>query len=601
MVRPWARWYDLDLTPEVTMRALAVASLFLLLGCAAQRPGVRLAPPSGALADASAMALADQYLTRYYASHPEEATLDDWPGADHGAVDDVSPEAIGRWQAYLDEVSARLHAIDPAGLSVRARLSRAVVLEEVDAARQVRICRGELWEVRADSSWPSQAAQLASAQPVGTPAARLQALARLRGLAGMVDVQIANLREGLRLGYTANRENVEAAMAQLDAILAVPLRDSPLAKAAARDGDPAFRAEVEGLLDRDLLPAVRRYRNFLATDYFARSRAQPGVLALPNGTACYQAAVRQHLTLQVPASEIHEIGLSEVARLRREMAVLAQKSFGSRDLAALLERLRSDPGLRYGSSQEIVAAAQAASGRAWAAAPRWFARLPASRVRIEPYPEYRRVSAPADYYSSGTAASGGEGTYWINAFVPPSRSRAGLEAITFHETVPGHHLQAALARESATVPVGQWIWNSGYGEGWALYAEGLAEEMGLYLSEVDRMGRLSSEAFRAARLVVDSGMHAQGWSRQQAIDYLLANTALGPELASSEVDRYAAVPGQAVSYALGALEIRRLRAEAARALGPRFDVKAFHEAVLGAGTLPLPALRQQVEAWLAAR
>jgi uncharacterized protein (DUF885 family) len=202
-------------------------------------------------------------------------------------------------------------------------------------------------------------------------------------------------------------------------------------------------------------------------------------------------------------------------------------------------------------------------------------------------------------YSGATAGGGGEGIFWVNAFVPPSRSKAGLESIAFHEAVPGHHLQVALAKETADVPVARWIWNSAYGEGWALYAERLAEEMGLFSSDVDLMGRLSFEALRAARLVVDSGMHALGWSRQQAIDYLLENTTLTPEVASSEVDRYAAVPGQAVSYMLGALEIRRLRSQAERALGPRFDIRSFHDVVLSAGTLPLGALRERVEAWVA--
>ncbi len=584
------------------MRAQAMASLLLLLGCATPRPSARVAPPADpAEASTKVLAQADEYLARYFATYPEAATLEDWPAADHGAVDDVSPAAIKRWHAYLDEVSSRLHAADPAVLTEPARLSRAVVLEEVDGARQARVCRGELWEVRANSSWPSRAAQLAAVQPVGTPAARVQALARLRGLARMVDVRIANLREGLRLGYAANRENVEAAIAQLDALLAAPPRESPLAKVAARDGDAAFRAEVEGALAGELLPAMRRYRDVLAAEYLPRARAVPGVLALPDGAACYQAAVRRFLTLQVPAAEIHAIGLAELARLRGEMGVLAERRFGSRDVPAVLERLRSDPAFRFGSSREIVAAAEAAVDRAWAAAPRWFARLPAARVRIEPYPEFRRVSAPMDSYDTGTSASGGDGIYRINAFVPPSRSRAGLEAIAFHETVPGHHLQTALARESAAAPAAQWIWNSGYGEGWALYTEGLAEEMGLYTSDVDRMGRLSSEALRAARLVVDSGMHALGWSRQRALDFLLANTAVSATLAASEVDRYAAVPGQAVSYTLGALEIARLRAEAERTLGPRFDVRSFHDAVLGSGTLPLPTLRQQVGAWVSSR
>jgi uncharacterized protein (DUF885 family) len=595
------------------MRARAAVGLSVLfLGCTAHRPPAQPTPASPAPAagaptspapggaSALVLALADEYLTRKYAAQPENATLEAWPAADHGTVQDVSPAAQARWQAFEDDLSARLHAVVPAGLTERALLTRAIVLEEVNASRQLRICRRELWAVRA-SMWPWQtvAVSLASVQPVGTAALRVQAVARLRGLARMVDAHIANLREGLRLGYTASRENVAAAIAQVDALIAPPPRDSPLARPAARDGDPAFRASLEGALAEEFIPAARRYRDFLAVEYAPGARAIPGILALPDGAACYRAAVRSSVTLEVPAQVIHETGLAELARIRREMEDISERSFGTRDVSEVLRRLRADPIHQYRSPEAIIGSAQAALDRAWAAAPKWFARLPAARVRIRPYEEFRRASAPADSYEFGTAESGGQGTYRINAFVPPSRSRAGLESTAFHETVPGHHLQLALARETADVPVAKWIWNSAYTEGWGLYAEGLAEEMGLFSSDVDRMGRLSAEAVRATRLVVDSGMHALGWSHQQAVDYMLANTSLGPERASSEVDRYAAVPGQAVSYLLGALEIRRLRSEAQRALGPRFDIRVFHDVVLGAGTLPLTALRERVEAWVA--
>jgi len=584
------------------MRTPIAGAVCLLLACAAPRAAAPPGPAAAVPADASAraLAIADEYVARYFAVFPEDATINDWPNADHGAATDVSPAALGRWRAYEDDVSARLRAIHPAGLDERARLSRAIVLEEVDASRQGRACREELWDVRVAWSWQSNAAGAAEVQPVGNPELRARALSRLLGVARMVDARIANLREGLQLGYAASRENVAAAIGQIDALNAIPPRDSPFARPAARDGDPVFRAEMERLVGEELVPALRRYRDFLASEYAPRARRLPGVLALPDGAACYRAAVRRSVTLEVPAKEIHETGLAEVARVRAEMAAIAERSFGTRDVTTLLAKLRADPAWLYASPEEIVATAQAAVDRAWAAVPRWFARLPSARVRITPYQEFKRASAPMDSYASATAGSGGEGTMWINAFVPPSRSRAGLESITFHEAVPGHHLQIALAKETADVPVARWIWNAAYGEGWALYAEGLAEEMGLYTADVDRMGRLSFEALRAARLAVDSGIHALGWSRQQAIDYLLQNTTVSSGLAASEVDRYAAVPGQAVAYLLGAREIRRLRSEAERALGPRFDIRAFHDVVLGAGTLPLPALRERVKAWVAA-
>jgi uncharacterized protein (DUF885 family) len=583
------------------VRALAVAIAFLA-GCASHRAAMSRRASTAASADASvrALTIADEYVSRLFADDPEEATRADWPGADHGAVRDVSAAARRRWEAYEDDVSARLHAIDPAGLAERARLSRAIVLEDVDTRRQSRVCRSELWDVSAVwRSWQAVAVQAAEVQPVGTPELRGLALARLRGVSRMVDVRIANLREGVSLGYAATRENVASAVGQVDALIATPVRDSAFVRPATRDGDPGFRAEMERVIREELVPALRRYRAFLATEYVLRARQVPGVAALPDGAACYRAAVRRSVTMDVPPERIHEIGLAEIARIRDEMEKIAQRSFGGRSASAVLAQLRTEPEWLYASPEEIVATARSAIDRAWAAAPRWFARLPAARVRVEPYQDFKRASAPADSYGRATAGTGGHGTYWINAFVPPSRSKAGLEATAFHEAVPGHHLQLALAAESGDVPVGRWLWNDAYGEGWGLYAEDLAEEMGLYTSDVDRMGRLSSAGTRAARLVVDSGIHAMGWSRQRAIEYLLENTTLSAVRAASEVDRYAAVPGQAVSYLLGAREIRRLRSEAERALGTRFDIQAFHDVVLGAGILPLSALQERVRAWVA--
>ncbi len=301
-------------------------------------------------------------------------------------------------------------------------------------------------------------------------------------------------------------------------------------------------------------------------------------------------------------AHFHEIGAGQVVQIRAEMESLARKSFGTLDVTGLLARLRSDPVYTFGSSEEMLAVARAAVERAVSAAPRLFGRVPHAPVRVEPFPEFMAQSAPADLYRPSSFGGQLEGIYYLNAFAPRTRSRAGLEATVFHETVPGHHLQIAMALESPSVSrAGKYVWNSGFMEGWALYAERLASEMDLFGSDVSRMGLLSNDAVRAVRLVVDSGIHVLGWSRQQAIDYMLANTTASPARAASEVDRYAAMPGQALGYMLGRLEIQRLRDEAQRALGSRLDLRAFHDAVLEDGCVPLPMLRDKMTAWIRAQ
>lgn len=583
-------------SPPVPVVLLGLGSL---LACAGRQTLPTTAAPAGD-PSAQVLAIAEEYLERFYAQFPDIATLDGWPRADHGSTTDVAPAALARWRSFEDGVSARLRAVAPETLDETARLSRAIVLEDVEGASGARVCREELWEVRALWTWTSLGPIVAGVQPVGTPELRGKTVARTRALARMADVRIANLREGLRLGYTASRSNVAAAIALIDGLLAAGVSGSPFLSPATRDGDPAFRAELERAVAEELVPALRRTRGFLEAEYAPRAREAPGVLALPDGAACYRAAVRRHVTADLDPMAVHEMGLAEMSRIREEMRVIAERSFGTKDVGALLQRLRTEPAFLYASSEEIRATARAAVDRALAAAPRWFGKVPRAGVRVEPYPEFERSGAPIDSYQ-GPPKEGSDGVFWVNAFVPPSRSRAGLESISFHEAIPGHHLQVALAQESAGVPVARWIGNAAYGEGWGLYAERLAEEMGLYSADVDRMGMLSFQAFRAARLVVDSGIHALGWSREQAIEVLLANTTLAPEVASSEVSRYAAVPGQALAYMLGALELRRMRATAELTLGPRFDVRAFHDAVLGGGPVPLRELEERVATWVTAQ
>jgi uncharacterized protein (DUF885 family) len=310
--------------------------------------------------------------------------------------------------------------------------------------------------------------------------------------------------------------------------------------------------------------------------------------------------VRSFTTLDVPAQEIHQIGLREMDKIQAEMRTIAQRSYNTTDVQALLERMRTDRQFLFGSRQEIVDYAGAAIGRARAAMPRYFGRLPRADVVIEPYQDFEERSAPGASYEI-PGEDGRPGKYRINTYKPEEQTRVGIESTAFHESIPGHHLQLAIAqeREGAHI-ITRFTGNSGFSEGWGLYSERLADEMGLFSSDMDRMGLLSNEALRAARMVVDPGLHVMGWTRDQAIDYMLKHTAENRQAVENEVDRYIGWPGQATAYMLGNLEIRRLREMAERELGSRFDIRTFHDKVLEDGTVTLPMLRAKIERWVAA-
>ena len=319
--------------------------------------------------------------------------------------------------------------------------------------------------------------------------------------------------------------------------------------------------------------------------------------ANPNGGACYNASVLYHSSSPKTANEVHDLGVKQNERLVAEMKAIGERSFATTDIPALLARLRTDPKYRFKSREEKIAYSQAALARAKAAVPSVFGLLPKADVVIKPYPAFREKNAPNEYNPPAEDGSR-PAVFFISAYQAEKQSRVEDESTAFHETIPGHHLQGAIALERKEIhPIGRYIFNSGYVEGWALYAERLADDMKLFSSDVDRLGMLSSQALRASRLVVDSGLHTLGWSRQQAIDYMLQHTAEGEHEVASEVDRYIIWPGQTTAYMIGMLEIRAARDEAERAKGSTFDLKAFHDRVLEDGGVPLTFLRAKIRAW----
>ncbi|HEX2080449.1 MAG TPA: DUF885 domain-containing protein [Longimicrobium sp.] len=548
-------------------------------------------------------ALADEVMQRALTRSPEIATFLGLPGMRHDRLSDGSLEALARYQAEDDAFAARVLAIDPEPLVGGAEyVTLGFLREAAQSGAQGRVCRNELWAgVNQMFGWQVQLPRLAAVQPVGTDDLRRQALTRWRGLPRTIDTEIANLREGIRLGYTAPRVNVRRVIQQMDELLAMPPAASPFAAPMQRDSAPAFRAEFEQVMANELYPAVRRYRDFLVNEYLPASREAVGIVGNPNGEECYRARVRSFTTLDVPAQEIHRIGLREMEKIQGEMRTIAQRSFNTTDVPALLERFRTDPQFLFRSQQEIVDYAGAAIERGRQAMPRWFGRLPQSDVVIEPYAEFEEKSAPGASYETPSEDGSRPGKYRINTYQPEQQTRVGIESTAFHEAIPGHHLQLAIAQERRDAHiVARFMGNSGFSEGWGLYAERLADEMGLFSSDMDRMGLLSNEALRAARMVVDPGIHVLGWTRQQAIDYMLAHTAENRQAVENEVDRYIGWPGQATAYMLGNLEIRRLREMAERELGSRFDIRTFHDRVLEDGSVPLPFLRAKIERWIAA-
>lgn len=548
-------------------------------------------------------ALADRYVEAYFEAFPHYATSAGRAAGPHDRLPDISAEARARWEATEDSLLAAVEALDSAQLAPGsgAAVTYGFLRDVLRNARDFRVCQMPLWNVSPTwTGWPQELAVVANSQPIGTLEQNDAAYRRFAALPRYLDQEIANLREGLARGYSAPQSNVRAVIQQVDAMLAAPVAESPFVSMAP-DSVPDFRRRMEQLETEQIRPAIRRYRDFLRDEYLARARTDIGVSANPNGAECYRAAVRYHATVDMAAEDVHRTGLEQMEKIHTEMREIARRMFGSDDVAAALRRLRTDRRFQFASREEMLEAAEDAVARARDAMSQVVTRLPRAEVRVEPVAAFAEASAPGGFYSNAAEDGSRPGIYYINLRGAAGKSRAGLESTAFHETYPGHHLQSALALERTDLhPIARYFYQSGFGEGWGLYSERLADELGLFSSDVDRMGLLSNEALRAARLVVDAGMHALGWTRQQAIDYMIANTAESRDDVVSEVDRYIAVPGQATSYMLGNLEIRRLREEAASRLGAAFDLRAFHDLVLEDGAVPLSLLRAKVERWITA-
>jgi uncharacterized protein (DUF885 family) len=375
---------------------------------------------------------------------------------------------------------------------------------------------------------------------------------------------------------------------------------SPLLSPAVRAENPEYTARLRTVFEQVAAPAIERFAVFMEDEYLPRAREEIAISANPDGASCYPQLVRYFTTIQPTAEQIHTLGLQQMAAIRAEMQAVIDEHFEGETIESLMRNLNINPEYTFKTREDVLNYALASLDAAKNAMPRAFGLLPKADLLIKPYPAYREASGTGEYQSSSEDGSR-PGIYYLPVVDPTHRSVAGQQSVLYHEGYPGHHLQGAIALElgDRIHPIARYLWNSGYGEGWALYSERLADELGMFSGPLDRIGMLSEQAGRAARLVIDSGLHTKGWTRQQAIDYLMANTAWPARDIGSEIDRYISWPGQANAYMLGMLEIRRLRVLAETGLGDKFDLRKFHDRVLGTGSITLPMLEESILAWIA--
>jgi uncharacterized protein (DUF885 family) len=521
--------------------------------------------------------------------------------------------SLAQRHAERDELLERGRHIAGDRLDAKDRVTLALLTEELAANQASDRCVFEQWQVGAQGLF-SELSYVTVAHQVTTPQSAAALIARMKQGPRVIRDTLANLRLGLGAGLVAPAESVRRAVQQLDDSLAQPPESWEMAKPAwttAAEGAtpwPAgerarLAAALRAVVRDELAPAFVELRDLLTHEILPKARPEKeGLAGLPGGDACYQAMIKVHIGLARTPAELHQLGLQEIQRTDRELAALGKKVLGTADLAATLVRLRTDPKLYFSSGPEMMAAAAAALARAKQAIPGFFGVLPKTDCVLREIPAHEAPYSTIAYYRRPNFDGTKPGEYFVNTYKPEVRPRYELEALTWHESIPGHHLQIAIAQELGALPAFRRLSGlTAFVEGWGLYSERLAEDMGLYTSDLDRLGKLSYDAWRASRLVVDTGVHAFGWTRAQAETFMREHTALTFTNISNEVDRYISTPGQALAYKVGQLEILRLRAKAEAELGSKFTLRDFHDVVLGAGAVTLPVLAERVEAWIQAR
>ena len=572
-------------------------SLALLLGISA----TGLLSPVASAADTDAGARFKALYTREWTWRSQQnAGGDDENGgsrpADH--LPKVDPATQDQRTAYWTQVLKELDAVPQAKLSAADQVNYQVYRQQIEVLLDQQ--RYRAWEMPFNSDtafWTNLGFTARGTFHTADDYRRY--LSQLADIPRYFDDQTRNMRAGLARGFSQPRVTLtgrdqsiaDVADAKGEAnLFYTPFKNMPASIPAAQQAE--LRREALAAIDASVIPAYTKLLHFMREEYLPKARTTLAGEALPDGKAYYRAQIREFVTRDMEPVQIHQIGLDEVARLRREMQEVMDEVGYKGSFAEFLAFLRTDPQFYAKTPQELLDRAAWISKTMDGNLGRYFGRVPRQRFTIKPVPDDL-----APFYTGGR---GGLDTYWLNTYNLPSRPLYVLPALTLHESSPGHSLQMSMAAEDTQLPdFRRYTYISAYGEGWALYCEYLGLEMGMYTTPYERFGYLTYQMWRAARLVIDTGVHSQGWTREQALAYLRDNAALSEHEITTEVDRYIAWPGQALSYYLGELEILKLRRKAEAALGEKFDIRNFHDAVLSLGSVPLPVLEARIDRFIA--
>ena len=567
-------------------------------------------PPSSP--DAALHALVEEYFERELELSPMNATAIGDSRYDDRLDDSTSPgfreKAFGIERAFLD----RARQIDAAALSPSARISYEIFVSERERALEGQKFHEEYMPFNQMTGLPMDLAVYGSGtgpQPFVTARDYDRFLKRVRQFPGWADGAIAQMRTGMSNGITLPRVIMAKVAPQLREIGAAKLEQNifwaPITampkEIAAKDRKRISDAYAAALTS-EVLPAYTRLADFIERDYLPAARTTVGWADLPDGQAWYRWRVRQSTTMDMPADEIHRLGLAEVARIRGEMLAVKEQVGFNGDLDAFFKYLEEDPKFYFGNEDELLGAYRDVKRRIDALLPRLFADFPKADYEIRPVEQFRAASAAGASYQAPSADGKRPGIFYINTHNLKAQPRFGLETLSLHEAAPGHHFQIAIQQELTDLPrFRRFNGYVSYAEGWALYAESIGKELGVFTDPYQWYGRLSDEMLRALRLVVDTGLHSKGWSREQAIRYMLDNSSFAESDVTAEVERYIVWPGQALGYKLGQLHISALRAKAEAQLGGAFDVRQFHSQVLRDGAVPMNVLTAKIDRWIEAK
>lgn len=599
----------------MSLRPLALAlALTLAAGgppaFAADTPAA--APQSQNAKAARLNALYEQYWEELLKLNPIQATFQGDPRYNDQLPDFGSAEYRARSRAFTERWLKTIEAIGPEGLGGQDLLSYEIFVRDAKNALEAERFPGWMMPINQMGSIATFAAQLGSgkgAQPFKTVKDYENWLARGNKLPQLIDTSIANMRQGMKAGVVQPRALMEKVVPQLDALIKDtpeetlfwgPIADMP--KDIPQAERERLTAAYREMIGERVVPAFRKLRAFIAEEYMPATRTTVGLDKLPDGEAWYAFNARNSTTTDLTPAQIHEIGLKEVARIHGEIRKIMQQVGFEGSLQEFFTFMRTDGRFKYKSEEELLAYFRSMEAVVNQHVPKLFSLVPKAGFEIRPVEPYRAKSAAGGSYQSPSEDGSRPGIFYVNTYDLPSRKRWDAEDLFLHEAIPGHHFQLALQQELTGLPkFRRFGGETAYIEGWGLYAESLGKDLGLYTDPYNYFGYLQNELWRAIRLVVDTGLHSKGWTREQVIQYMLENSAESETQATAEAERYIAWPGQALAYKIGELKIKELRALAEKELGPKFDIREFHAEVLKDGAVPLEVLEAKIKRWIASK